>query len=121
MAHILLAEDNLDLQQIYRTRLESDGHSVIVASDGKAAFDRIREQKPDLILLDIIMPGMDGFEFLRRAKKDVLVKQIPVVVMTNLGQNEDREECEKYGIKGFLVKTEMSIDQLSETVKGVLT
>lgn len=118
--HILIAEDNIDLSAIYEAKLLAEGYSVATAGDGKEAFDRIRERMPDLILLDIIMPRMDGLEFLKKAAKDKGLASVPILVMTNLGQDEDREQCEKLGAKKFLVKTEMSIDDLAREVKAAL-
>ncbi|MEI6510811.1 MAG: response regulator [Candidatus Uhrbacteria bacterium] len=119
-AHILITEDNVDIQAIYQAKLLSEGYDVASASDGKEAFVRIREQMPDLILLDIIMPGMDGLEFLRKAAKEKSLAGVPIVVMTNLGQDEDRVQCEKLGATKFLIKTEISIDDLANMVKEVL-
>lgn len=118
--HILIAEDNVDLSAIYEAKLLAEGYNVATAGDGKEAFDRIRERMPDLILLDIIMPRMDGLEFLKKAAKDKGLASVPILVMTNLGQDEDREQCEKLGAKKFLVKTEMSIDDLAREVKQAL-
>lgn len=115
--HVLVTEDNEDLSLIYSSKLTAEGYSVVTAGDGKAAFDRIREQMPNLILLDIIMPKMDGLEFLRKAQKENTVDGVPIIVMTNLGQDEDRAQCEKLGAKKFVVKTELSIDELARIVK----
>lgn len=115
--HILITEDNEDLSMIYSTKLVAEGYSVATAGNGKEAFDRIREQMPDLILLDIIMPKMDGLEFLRKAQKEKMVENVPIIVMTNLGQDEDRAECQKLGAEKFVVKTELSIDELARIVK----
>ena len=119
-AHILITEDNSDIQAIYQAKLLAEGYDVASASDGKEAFARIRECMPDLILLDIIMPGMDGLEFLRRAAKEKELKGVPIVVMTNLGQDEDRAQCEKLGATKFLIKTEISIDDLANMVRETL-
>ena len=117
--HILITEDNHDLSDIYQMKLASDGYSVATAYDGKEAFDRIADRMPDLILLDIIMPKMDGLEFLRRARKMKELDNVPIVVMTNLGQDEDRTQCEKLGAKKFVIKTELSIDELARMVKEI--
>jgi len=119
-SHILITEDNADIQAIYQAKLLAEGYDVSSASDGKEAFVRIRERMPDLILLDIIMPGMDGLEFLRKAAKEKSLEGVPIVVMTNLGQDEDRVQCEKLGATKFLIKTEISIDDLANMVKEVL-
>jgi CheY-like chemotaxis protein len=119
--HVLITEDNEDLSLIYSTKLASEGYNVVTAGDGKEAFDRIREQMPDIILLDIIMPRMDGLEFLRKARKEPDLEHIPIVIMTNLGQDEDRAQCEKLGAVRFMVKTELNIEQLSPLVQEVLS
>lgn len=118
--HILITEDNEDLSMIYSSKLIAEGYSVATAGDGKEAFDRIRERMPNLILLDIIMPKMDGLEFLRKAQKEKTLENVPIIVMTNLGQDEDRAQCEKLGAKKFIVKTELSIDDLARIVEDEL-
>jgi CheY-like chemotaxis protein len=118
--HILIAEDNLDIQAIYQAKLLAEGYDVVSASDGAEAFQRVAERVPDLILLDILMPGMGGIEFLRKASKEPALRQIPIVIMTNLGQDEDRKQCETLGATKFLIKTEISIDDLATMVKATL-
>lgn len=118
--HVLITEDNEDITVIYKAKLAAEGYDVSTASDGNAAFESIKKQMPDVILLDIIMPGMDGLEFLKKARKKEELKRVPIVIMTNLGQDEDRAQCEKMGATKFFVKTEIDIDELSTIVKNVV-
>ena len=118
--HVLIAEDNEDLSIIYSAKLTEEGYSVATARDGKEALDSIRERMPDVLLLDVIMPRMDGLEFLRKAQKDPSLAALPIIVMTNLGQDEDRVQCEKLGAKKFVVKTELNIADLKGLIESVL-
>ena len=90
---ILIAEDDPFLSQMYSEKLEMSGYSVILAVDGEEALDKMKLTKPDLLLLDIMMPKKDGFEVLASKSTDDSIKDIPVIVLTNLSQNEQIKKC----------------------------
>ena len=94
---VLLAEDDQFLQRMYATKLEQEGIEVLVASDGQKAIEIIRKQKPDVALVDILMPKMDGFSVLEEIKKDEALKDIPVIMLTNLSEVEEVERAKKLG------------------------
>ena len=103
-ARILLVEDDSFLSSMYVTKLTMSGYDSIVAADGQEGFTKAQQEKPDLILLDIILPKMDGFEVLEKVKKDENTKDIPVVLLTNLGQKEDIDRGLKLGADDYLIK-----------------
>lgn len=117
---ILLVEDEPILSNILRQRLEGENFRVIMARDGSEAVKFLREEKPDLILLDIILPKMSGFEVMEEMKEDPTIQSAPVVVVSNLGQSSDVEKAQKFGAVGYFVKAQLSIDDLISKIKEFL-
>ena len=113
---ILLAEDDRFLRRAAEATLKRRGYTVITAVDGEETLRLARAEMPDLILLDLIMPKMQGFEVLRQLKQDPLTHAIPVVVLSNLSQDSDAQQAEALGAAGYLVKTNLSLDELSRRV-----
>lgn len=104
MATIVLADDDGDLRDIYACALRSAGHSVLEAPDGPSALDSIRSQRPDLVLLDIWMPGLNGFEVLDALRHDPACDHLVVVVLSNLADADARLEAFSSGASVYLVK-----------------
>ena len=117
---ILLVEDEPMLSNLLKQRLEKEGIQVTAAHDGEEAVKLLKQDKPDLILLDIILPKMSGFEVLEEMKGDPTVQSAPVVVVSNLGQDSDVEKAQKFGAVGYFVKAQMSIEDLVSKVKEFL-
>jgi DNA-binding response OmpR family regulator len=101
---ILIVEDDSFLLQMYATKLEKAGYDVKSAIDGIQGLKKVKEYLPDLILLDLVMPGQDGFYFLEELKKDMDIKLIPVIILSNLSAREDVQRCLKLGAKDYLIK-----------------
>ncbi|TAK05570.1 response regulator [Patescibacteria group bacterium] len=101
---VLIVEDDAFLAGIYTTKFSLEGFDVLSAGDGLAGLKVARKELPDIILLDVLMPKMDGFEVLDELKKDAATKHIPVVILTNLGQKEDVQRGLKGGAVDYLIK-----------------
>jgi two-component system alkaline phosphatase synthesis response regulator PhoP len=119
MKKILLIEDDPFIIDIYTTKLKEEGFEVDVATNGEKALEKIKE-KPDLILLDIVLPGMDGWEILREIKKRKELKSIPVVVLSNLSQKSEVEKSVKLGATKYLIKANYTPSQVVEQIKECL-
>ncbi|TSA45379.1 response regulator [bacterium] len=117
---ILLVEDEPMLSNLLRQRLEKENFQVIVAQDGAEAVRILKQEKPDLILLDIILPKMSGFEVMETMKNDPTLQAAPVVVVSNLGQDSDVERGQSLGAIGYFVKAQMSIEDLVTKIKEFL-
>ncbi|OGH78775.1 MAG: hypothetical protein A2469_03725 [Candidatus Magasanikbacteria bacterium RIFOXYC2_FULL_40_16] len=113
---ILLVEDDSFLSNIYKTKFEMEGYKVIVATDGEAGLTFAKTKNPDLILLDILLPKMDGFSVLKEIKADEKIKKIPVILLTNLGQKDDVSKGLELGAADYLIKAHF---KPSETVAKV--
>lgn len=114
---ILVAEDDLFYANIYKVKLEKEGFKVIIAGDGQKALLEARAKKPNLLLLDLVMPIKDGFDTLQEIKADDELKDINVVVLSNLGQEEDKKKVRELGAIDYFIKTEISIQELVDKVK----
>ncbi len=117
---ILIVEDDLFLNSLLGKKLFEMGEFVFNAKSGEEMFEILKTQKVDIIGLDLMLPGMSGFDILRKLKEDVNTKDIPVVIVSNLGQKNDMEMGLKLGAKKFLVKALYSIDELAEQFLEVL-
>ena len=120
MAKILLAEDDKFLSRAYKDGLEEAGFEVVIAFDGEAALEKIRSEKPDLVLLDLIMPIKNGFEVLGEMAIDDILKKIPVIIFSNLSQESDMERGKALGAVDYLVKADYSLRAVVEKVNEYL-
>ena len=120
MAKILLVEDDNNLREIFEMRLRAEGYQTVDARDGEEALVVAMKEKPDLIIADIMMPKLSGFEMLETLKAAPDMKDIKVIMMTALGQAEDRTQGEKLGVVKYLVKSQVTLEDFVRVVKEVL-
>lgn len=120
MAKILLIEDDPLMVNLYRKIFARAGYVVEIAQRGGAGLEKAKEVLPDLILLDIMMPEMDGFEVLEKLKKDDKTKSIPVIALTNLAGEEDAKRALDLGAVAYVVKSEHDPREVLEIVKEAL-
>lgn len=113
---LLLVDDDSFVTVAYKAGLEKAGYTVNVASDGEQAIAAIRQSTPDLVILDIIMPKMNGFEVLQTLRSEPLFADLPVIVHTNLNQQSDRDEAAQYGVIEYLTKSDASLNTLLESI-----
>jgi len=121
MAKILIVEDDKFLRELIARKLTAENYQISEAIDGEEGLKKIKEEKPDLVLLDLILPGIDGFEVLSRLKEDPSLASIPVIILSNLGQREDVERGMKLGAVDYLVKAHFTPNEIIEKVKQALT
>lgn len=117
---ILLVEDDGFLASIYAQKLEVEGFDVSFATNGEDGLRLAHKDHPDLVLLDLLMPRMDGFEMLEKLKSDEELKEIPVLILTNLGQKEDVERCIQLGAAGYVIKAHSLPSETINRVKEIL-
>jgi DNA-binding response OmpR family regulator len=117
---ILLIEDEPALRDIYSTKLRMDGFTVIEAGDGIEGFDAAVQDPPTLILLDVILPIKDGFEVLKDLKANPKTAPIPVIILSNLGQEYEVKRGISLGAEGFFTKANLTPTSMVEEVKKVL-
>lgn len=120
MAKILIIEDDKFLRELIARKLKAENFEVSEAVDGEEGLEKIKKEKPDLVLLDLILPGMDGFEVLEKKKVDSEIAKIPVIILSNLGQREDIERGLRLGAIDFLVKANFTPPEIIEKVKAGL-
>lgn len=124
MKNILIIEDDINLIELYQTKFALEGYEVITASDGQEGLEGAKVKRPDIILLDILMPNINGFEVLKQLKEFEGTKNIPVIVYTNLGTTDadaKRELAYSLGAADYLVKALHEPDAIVLRVKELLT
>ncbi|TSD06068.1 MAG: two-component system, OmpR family, alkaline phosphatase synthesis response regulator PhoP [Parcubacteria group bacterium Athens0714_12] len=116
---ILIIEDDQFLRELCEKKLKKEGFNVLTAIDGKSGLEKIIEEKPDLVLLDIVLPMMDGFEVLKRIRQqnDMEIITIPIIILSNLGQENDLEKAKKLGANDYLIKAQFTTDEITEKIK----
>lgn len=120
MTKIAIVEDDQVINQMYRMKFEAAGFEVATASDGEAGVMMVEKFKPDLILMDLQMPHMNGAEALAIIRKNGWGKNIPVIILTNLGQEEAPKTLETLGIHSYIVKAELTPSQVVARAKEAL-
>ncbi|MDP2864219.1 MAG: response regulator [bacterium] len=117
MKKILIIEDEEIMIDLLQKKLTVEGYEISVARDGKEGLEKMKEVKPDLILLDIIMPKMGGFEVMEEMQKDKELEKIPVIVVSNSGQPVEIDKAQTLGAKDWLIKTEFDPREVIDKVK----
>lgn len=120
MTKIAIIEDDPTIHQMYRLKFESEGFDVQLAGDGRTGVELVKTFKPDIVLLDLQMPEMDGLGALRQIRGHDWGKHIPVIILTNLGEEESPKELKALGISGYIVKAELTPRQVVARVKELL-
>ena len=118
--HVLLVEDDSFLIDIYKTKFEMENFKVSVSDNGEAGFVDAKKKKPDIILLDILLPKMDGFGVLKKLKADKVTKKIPVILLTNLGQKDDVQKGLDLGAVDYLIKAHFKPSETVDRVRKAL-
>lgn len=119
--NVLIAEDEKLLRRAYSDGLHSAGFTVTLAEDGEEALALLHSKTPDLILLDLLMPKMSGYQVLKTIKADVALKNIPIIVLSNLGRPTDPQELAIIGNTKFVVKSDCSLKELTELIRSMTT
>ena len=117
---ILIIEDDKFLQKVINKKLSKEGYLVVMAIDGEKGLKAVKEEKPDLILLDIILPEMDGFEVLTKIKKDQELSKIPIIILSNLGAKEEIKKGLEAGADDYLIKAHFNPEEIVNRVEAVL-
>jgi CheY-like chemotaxis protein len=120
MKKILLIEDDKFLRELMVKKLLTMDYDVTSAVDGESGLSMIKEVKPDVVLLDLILPGINGFEVLEKAKQDPEIADIPVIILSNLGQKEDIERGQKLGAADFMIKAHFTPQEVVNKIKTIL-
>ncbi|GMQ94992.1 MAG: hypothetical protein BMS9Abin13_102 [Patescibacteria group bacterium] len=117
---VLIVEDDESISRIYDIKLKKEGVETLIVADGEVVLEKLPEFKPDLILLDLMLPKRDGFWVLEHIRKSPDFKETPVVVLSNLGQESDKEKAEALGVEDYLVKANISIREATRRIMGYL-
>jgi len=117
---ILMIEDNIFLRKLYRDKLDREGFDFVEAINGLEGINKSISESPDLILLDLILPLKNGFDVLIEIRKNPTTKKIPVIILSNLGQETDIQEALSLGAQEYLVKTEVKLSEAVDKVKSHL-
>lgn len=120
MKKILIIEDDKFLRELIARKLNQEGFEVIQAIDGDEGLKKIKEEKPNLVLLDLILPTVDGFELLAKIKEEPAFASLPIIVLSNLGQREDIEKTLKLGAVDYLIKAHYPPNEIIERIKNFI-
>ena len=120
-ATILLIEDDPTLIEMYQLKFKLSGLNLLVATGGYQGLDMVKKEKPDLVLLDIRMDDLDGFEVLKRMKADPTLKGIPVYLLTNMGEKDAAEKGKRLGAEAYVMKAKLTPQEVVSLVESRLT
>jgi DNA-binding response OmpR family regulator len=117
MSKIAIVEDDVAKSQMNRIKFESEGYTVETAENGKLGLELIKDMKPDIVLLDLMMPEMDGEEMLTKLRESPHGKNMKVIILTNMGESEAPASIKEMGVEAFILKANMTPRQVAELVK----
>ncbi len=117
---VAIIEDDIAISQMYRLKFETDGYDVQTAENGKLGLELVEQFKPAIILLDLMMPEMTGDKMLAELRAKPWGKDIKVIILTNMGEEEAPKDLKTLGVHSFIVKAEMTPRQVAERVKAAL-
>ena len=118
---VLLVEDDKFLRELIIQKLEKEGFEVQAAIEATEAFKLMEEKKPNIVLLDLVLPGMDGFAIMHRIKENPQTSDVAVIILSNLGQKEDQERAMSEGAADYLVKADFTPSEITEKIRNVLS
>ena len=121
MAKVAIVEDDQAISQMYRIKFEAEGYDVDTAENGKLGLELAEKMKPDIILLDLMMPEMTGGEMLKKLRTTSWGKNTKVIILTNMGEQEIPKEVKELGVEAVILKADMTPRQVAETVKKHLS
>ncbi len=121
MTKIAIVEDDSAISQMYRIKFEGEGFAVETAENGKLGLKLIDSMRPDIVLMDLMMPEMNGDEALKKLRATPFGKEVKVVILTNMGESEAPDVIRQLGVKAFIVKANMTPRQVVELVKKQLS
>lgn len=117
---ILIVEDDGFLQGLCSRKFGAEGYQVAIAGDGVDGIKAMGDNRPDLILLDLLLPKVDGFEFLKTVQENKEWAKIPVIVFSNLSEEKDINRAKNFGAKDYMIKSNFTLDDLAQKIKAVL-
>jgi CheY-like chemotaxis protein len=120
MAKILIIEDNEYLGRMYENLLSLESYNVAWVASGEEGLERAESFKPDLILLDVIMPKINGIQVLQKLKDNILTQNIQVIILTVIGEKEIIDKCMKLGASGYIIKSTVNLDQLLSEINSYI-
>jgi two-component system response regulator ArlR len=120
MSKVAIIEDDQAISQMYRIKFETEGFEVEIADNGKLGLELVEKLKPDIILLDLMMPEMNGDEMLERLRKTSWGKDMKVVILTNMGEQEVPDRVKELGVSAIILKADMTPRQVAELIKEQL-
>lgn len=119
-AKILIIEDDRYISKMYQLKLSLDGFDVQIADNGRIGVDKVKEFKPDIVLTDILMPELDGFEVIKLIKAEPEFKSTPILIMSNLGQEDHIQKGLELGALGYIVKSQYTPSKVVDKIKEIL-
>lgn len=117
---VFIVEDDAFLVKAYQLKFEKEKINTWVATDGQVALTFLEKDPPSVVMLDLMLPNVNGFEILKAIRKDEKWKDVPVIVLTNLGQPQDEQKCNELGVAGYIVKANTKINDIVDKVKKFL-
>src|SRR3954454_6899454 len=120
MAKILLVEDDNNLREIYSARLQAEGYTIVAAKDGEEALVVAKAEKPDLVISDVMMPKISGFEMLDILRNTDGLKDVKIIMLTALGQNDDQQRASKLGADRYMVKSQVTLEDIVKAAHELL-
>ena len=120
MAKVALIEDDLGIIEMYKLKFESSPHELSVATDGDSGLALVKKEKPDLVLLDILMPKKNGFEIVKEMREDPELAKTKIIMLTNLGDDETQKQFKSLGVKDYIIKADLTPKEVLEKVERLL-